>query len=61
METYNARCKKLPKKLREWEAYNDLKKQIEDTQNVLPLLQELSKASIKDRHWEEVRICVGAP
>ena len=54
METFNTRCKKLPKKLREWEAYNDLKKQIEDTQNVLPLLQELSKASIKDRHWEQI-------
>jgi dynein heavy chain len=54
METFNTRCKKLPKKLREWEAYNDLKKQIEDTQGVLPLLQELSKASIKDRHWEQV-------
>jgi dynein heavy chain len=54
MESFAQRCKKLPKKLREWEAYNDLKKEIEDTQNVLPLLQDLSKASIKDRHWEQI-------
>ena len=35
MENFSSRCKKLPKKLREWEAYNDLRKQIEDTQIVL--------------------------
>jgi len=59
MENFAGRCKKLPKKLREWEAYNDLKKQIEDTQTVLPLLQELSKPSLRDRHWEEIATLTG--
>ncbi len=53
------RCKKLPKKLREWEAYNDLKKVIEDTQTVLPLLQELSKSSMRPRHWEQISQIAG--
>jgi hypothetical protein len=34
--------------------------QVEDFQIILPLLQELSKESIKRRHWEEiVHICGG--
>ena len=47
-------CKRMPARLREWEAYKELKKLIEDFENVLPLLQELSKESIKQRHWDEV-------
>lgn len=58
MESYNGRCKKLPGRLREFDSYSQLKKEIEDFQLVLPLLQELSKDSIKARHWEEVmKIC----
>jgi dynein heavy chain len=35
-----------------------LKKEIEEFQMVLPLLEELSKDSIKARHWEEImKIC----
>ena len=48
------RCKKMPAKLRTWDAYKELKKTIEDTQTVMPLLNELSKPSIMPRHWEEV-------
>ena len=59
MENFNGRCKKLPKKLREWDAYNDLKKQIEDTQTVLPLLQELSKPSMRQRHWDQITELTG--
>eukprot|EP00957_Ditylum_brightwellii_P014038 1058799-Ditylum_brightwellii.AAC.1 len=58
MDSYAGRCKKLPGRLREYGSYVQLKKEIEDFQTVLPLLQELSKDSIKARHWEEVmKIC----
>jgi dynein heavy chain len=53
-EGFSARCRKMPKKLRGWAAYNELKKVIEDFETVLPLLTELAKPSIKDRHWKEV-------
>ena len=56
---YEARCKKLPKSLRSWEAYRSLSKDIEDFTNILPLLQDLSKSSIKPRHWAEVRDITG--
>lgn len=54
VEAFSGRCKKLPGRLREYSAYKTLKVQIEDFQIVLPLLQEFTKESIRDRHWEEV-------
>lgn len=43
-----------------WEAFKQLRQKVEDFQIILPLLQELSKESIKRRHWEEiVHICGG--
>ena len=54
MESYANRCKKLPGRLREYESFGQLRKQIDDYQVILPLLEDLSKSSIKVRHWEEV-------
>ena len=54
IESFSARCKKLPAKLREYSAYKALKTQIEDFQVVLPILSEFTKESIRDRHWLEV-------
>lgn len=58
VETYAGRFKKLPSKLRDYESFTQLRKEIEDIQTILPLLAELSKDSIKARHWNEVmQIC----
>lgn len=58
MESYSGRCKQLPKRLRDFDSYLKLKQKIEGFQELLPLLQELSKESIKARHWDEVmQIC----
>lgn len=38
----------MPPQLREWPAYHELKKEIEDFQHILPILMELSKKSISD-------------
>ena len=56
---YEARLKKLPKKLREWPAYADVSQQIVDLQVLLPLLTEMSKPSMKPRHWIELSQIVG--
>lgn len=58
MDSFSARCKKLPGRLREYDSFGQLRQQIEDYLIILPLLEELSKNSIKARHWEEVvEIC----
>ena len=60
VEGFSMRCKKMPKSLRDWKAYQDLKDQITAFEEVLPLLQELSKDSVQKRHWEEVMEITGA-
>lgn len=58
---FDLRCKKLPKKLCEWEAYHILRKDISDFLDVIPLVRELSRDAIKPRHWDDlVRVC-GVP
>ena len=53
--SYEARVKKLPKKLREWPAYAEVYGKVTDLQVLLPLLTEMSKPSIKPRHWIEIQ------
>lgn len=54
IEKFGIDCKKLPRSLKEWEAFHDLKQKIEEFTEILPMLRELSKASIKPRHWQLV-------
>lgn len=56
---FQNQCKRMPKQLREWDAYHELKTTIDDFFEVLPLLQQLSQKSMRLRHWESVqRACV---
>jgi len=59
-ESFANRCKKMPKRLRDWDAYTALKDKIEDFQLVLPILQDLAKPSIMPRHWDAVEKITGA-
>eukprot|EP00937_MAST-01D_sp_MAST-1D-sp2_P000239 g239.t1 len=52
--SFDSRCKRMPKRLKEWEAYQELLVQIGDFQEMVPIIQELSKPSIMPRHWKEV-------
>ena len=51
---FDARCKKMPKRLREWKAYLDLRDMLTSFQDILPLIGQLTKSSIKSRHWMQV-------
>ena len=61
IDEFFSKCKRLPRQLKDFEAYLSLRQEIEDFQNVLPLLAELSKPSIKPRHWKEVIAITGYP
>ena len=54
MEGYSGRVKRQPKKVREFPGFLTARDKIEEFQVVLPMIQELSKASIRTRHWEAV-------
>ena len=60
VENFMARLSKMPKVLRTWEAYDSLKTKLENFATVLPLLEQLSKDSIKPRHWTELMSITGS-
>jgi len=59
VENLNQQCRRLPKALKTWDAYTELSKTIEEFLEVLPLLTELSKDAMRDRHWLKISKLTG--
>ena len=59
VEGFNERCRRLPKGLKTWEAFVELNKTIEEFLEILPLLTELSKPAMRDRHWKKISALTG--
>ena len=49
----------MPKGLKEWQAFNDLKKKIDDFNETCPLLELMANKAMKDRHWERIANLTG--
>ena len=56
---FSCRCRKLPKALKEWEAFNALSKKINDFNESCPLLELMANKAMKDRHWDRIAKCTG--
>jgi dynein heavy chain len=48
---FGNRCRKLPKALKEWDAYRELQKVIDDFSECLPLLEAMASKTMLPRHW----------
>lgn len=40
--------------MKEWQAFNDLKKKIEDFNELCPLLERMLDKAMKERHWKRI-------
>ena len=60
MEDFQGACKRMPKELRGWDAFIELKKMVDDFLESLPLVSQLAHPSLRDRHWKALMELTGA-
>lgn len=51
---FQNRCRKLPKGLKDWPAFEDLRKTIDDFNAMVPLLELMTNQAMKPRHWQRM-------
>ena len=50
MEDFQMSCKRMPKDLRGWDAFIELKKTVDDFLETLPLVQQLAHPAMRPLH-----------
>ncbi|XP_065810510.1 dynein axonemal heavy chain 8 [Labrus bergylta] len=56
---FQNRCRKLPKGLKSWQAFLDLKTTIDDFSESCPLLEMMASKSMTRRHWDRITDLTG--
>uniref|UniRef100_A0A671YVZ2 Dynein axonemal heavy chain 8 n=1 Tax=Sparus aurata TaxID=8175 RepID=A0A671YVZ2_SPAAU len=58
---FQNRCRKLPKAMKDWQAFLDLKRTIDDFSESCPLLEMMANKSMTRRHWDHITDLTGHP
>jgi len=59
LEEFQLGIKKMPKELRGWDAYLELKKMVDEFLETLPLVEQLANPSLRERHWKALETLTG--
>jgi dynein heavy chain, axonemal len=49
----------LPRALKEWQAFDELRKTIDDFNEMVPLLELMANKAMKPRHWKRIQDTTG--
>ncbi|TPX71761.1 hypothetical protein SpCBS45565_g00838 [Spizellomyces sp. 'palustris'] len=55
MNDFQNKIKKLPKALKEWDAFLELKKIVDNLTAIVPLLEMMSNKAMQPRHWDRIQ------
>lgn len=61
LQDFQNKCRKLPKALKDWPAFEDLRKTIDDFNEMVPLLELMTNKAMKPRHWQRMADLTGHP
>lgn len=59
VSVFVSQCKRLPKSLRDWDAYIELKTILDNFMELQPVIQELKSPAVVERHWQEIMKVTG--
>ncbi|XP_048253391.1 dynein axonemal heavy chain 5-like isoform X2 [Haliotis rufescens] len=59
LQEFQNRCRKLPRALKDWQAFEDLKQTIDDFNEMVPLLELMANKSMQPRHWKRMSDTTG--
>ena len=57
---FQNRCRKLPRAMKDWQAFQDLKQKIDDFNESCPLLELMAHKAMKQRHWDRLEQITGS-
>ena len=53
------RCRKLPKGLKDYAAFDELKRKLDEFTELIPLLEQMANKAMQRRHWDRISELVG--
>ncbi|XP_061675571.1 dynein axonemal heavy chain 5 [Syngnathoides biaculeatus] len=59
LQDFQTRCRKLPRALKEWQAFLELKKIIDEFNECCPLLELMANKAMMTRHWKRISQVTG--